>query len=121
MSSDNRQGNGIRLDRTRGGFEIWQSPFTIVSEIALRLNITRGGNWRIEQNYIGGHGDVTQAVSASGEVVNLWRDARDKWYICKVMGRGWLPDLDATEALLSRSHDAPIESMGANHIKYGQA
>ena len=121
--TDRRIGNGIRLDRTPGSTAMFISPFEHPYEIAIRLNCTRGGIWAIEVNRVGGNGDMTQAIRQdTREAVNLWQDARGRWYITKGRGgRGWLPDLDATEALVPVRLDEPIESMWAGHIRNSDA
>ena len=120
--TDGRIGDGIRLDRTPGRFEIFVSPFKHAWEIAIRLNCTRGGIWDIEENHVGGHCcDVTQAVCRdTRETINLWMDSQGRWWIQKQLGTSlWLPDIDATEALVPRGDD--VTSTSAEHIWNGQA
>jgi hypothetical protein len=109
MTTDGRIGANGRLDRTQGSYRLYISPFGTEFELASRLGDVRGGKWQIETNHVGGHGEVTQAIEqTTREAVNLWRDARGRWYITKQIGQhGWLPDLDATEALGYEYHVNP--------------
>lgn len=126
MTTDNRISprDGHRLDRTPGRFATPQSPFRAASHLIAALICKRGEMWRFDLRHIGGHGYTSCAVrDGDGKIEMLWQDSDGRWWMQHEVRTGvWLPDIDATLALVDRPElGDDITSMDAEHIRNGQA
>ena len=88
-----------------GHFPIPQSPFTESEQVAAALQFVQGGQWIIQEDHIGGLGDVHCAANKLNQAAEiLWQDARGGWWIqVQIMAGIWLPALDKTEELAQKS------------------
>ena len=114
MATDNRIGRDSRLDRTPGTFRISESPFKSAPRLVTALTTKTGKPWVYKMCYIGGRGDVPCAIEIDGDgLKTLWQDASGRWWLEYKVCSSWLPDTEATLALLKRevavNQDAEVE------------
>ena len=123
--SDNRTGrDGQRLDRTPGRFDIKPSPFRSAAHLISALICKRNEMWRYDCRYIGGHGYTSCAVRDSdGKIEMLWQDSTGRWWMQHEVRTGvFLPDIDATLALVNRPElGDDTTSMSVEHVRNGEA
>lgn len=123
MQTDGRIGTNARLDRTPGTFRVAESPFKSAGSLITALITKTGKMWHYRSEWIGGLGFTPCAVDEGNWQKALWQDATGRWWIQNTIRPGvWLPDIDATLALVNRPElGDDVAPMNAEHIRHGEA